>query len=642
MTADTPRLRLGILAVVLVSLFATLTARLWYLQVLASDEYRLAANRNATRLISEPAPRGRILDRNGNVLVDNRPSNVVSVDRNVLGEEDRAAVLGALSLLLTVPTETLSERLDDAAASPYRPVPVAEDVPEETMVLLRERQDELPGVVAERVALRTYPYGPLAAHVLGYVGEINDEELAEREEEYELGDQIGKAGVERMFEAELRGVDGEVRMEVDARGVPVRVVERRSPTQGHDVVLAIDIEIQRVAEEALAQGLEAAKSREFEESGQNFVADAGSVVLLDSKEGTVVAMASYPSFDPAQLANGVTAAEAAVLFDDSTGAPYLNRTTQGQYTPGSTWKLVTAWAGLSRGLITANSTYNDRGVFTIPECVGRCTFRNSGSTPYGVVDVREALTVSSDVFFYDLGSRFWSTRDTYGEIPIQEAALALGFGADTGVPLPNEADGHVPTPASRAAQHEERPDLFPTGGWFAGDNVNMAIGQGEVAVTPIQLANAYATVANGGTRYAPNLALRVIAQDGSVVREIGPRVAAQLSMPPEMRDPIMGGLTGVTQSERPRGTAWYAFTGWPHQLFPLAGKTGTAQTDPKQDTALFAAVGPVFDPRWSVAVVMEQSGFGATAAAPVARRVLAQASGVESPTPVELVQGTRG
>lgn len=641
MTADSPRVRMGVLAIVVCSLFAALFARMWYLQVLSADEFRLAAQENAVRTIVEPAPRGRILDRNGIVLVDNRPSNVVAIDKSALDVEERVEVLERLAPLLGAPVETLAERMADTTASPITPVPVAEDVPDEVMIRLRERQDEFPGVVARRVALRTFPEGNLAAHLLGYVGEISPEQLEERAwAGYEAGDVVGRAGVELAFDAELRGKDGVVSMEVDSSSNPVRVLDTEPPKPGNDVVLSIDVEVQRVAEQALAQGLESARGRRFADDGTTLVADAGSAVVLDAKEGTVVALASYPTFDPAIFTDGLSQSEFDALNDPAAGIPQLNRAIQGLYAPGSTWKIVTATAALRNGLITPQSTIDDRGSYTIPNCRSGCIKRNPGTTAYGVVDVREALAVSSDVFFYGLGNDFWVRRGEFGVTPIQDVAAELGLGIRTGVGIPGERQGRVPTPASRAAMHEENPTAFPEGDWFAGSNVNLAIGQAEISVTPIQLANAFATFANGGTRNEPNLALRVQRPDGTLVRTVEPRVVGTVPIAPEIRLLVLAGLSDALVV--PRGTGVSAFQGFPLDEFRVAGKTGTAQAPPKQDTALFAAVAPLDDPRYAVSVVMEQAGFGSTSAAPVARAIFGRLSGLEQPAQVEIVTGGRG
>ncbi|MEN3273557.1 MAG: penicillin-binding protein 2 [Actinomycetota bacterium] len=641
MTTDTPKLRLAIVGIVALSLFAALFTRLYFLQVLAAPEYKLAAKANQIRVVAEPAPRGRILDRNGKVLVDNRASNVVAIDRSkVRDKNEREEMLTRLAVVLGVTPDELDKRYNDQRVSPYTPVPVAEDVPEDVLVLLRERRREFPAVVAKRVAMRTYPNGPLAAHVLGYVGEVNQDEIDQNPGQYELGETIGKAGVERTYEPDLRGVDGEERIEVDADGVPIRVLSRRPPVQGNDIVLSIDVDVQRVAEDALAQGLLSARGRAFEENRTRLgllKADAGSVVVLDAKEGTVVAMASYPTFDPSMLVNGISKDEAKLLFGDTSGAPFTNRAIQGQYHPGSTWKLVTADASVRNGLIPPGYAINDTGTYTLPgDCTGRgCLRHNAASRAYGRVDLRRALTVSSDVYFYNLGAQLWIQRSKFGEDAMQRTASLLGFGEKTGVPLPSESAARLASPQLRASLHEQHPKAFPEGRWFTGDNESLAIGQGELTVTPIQIANAYATYASNGTHFQPNIALRVQDQRGKLIRAITARQTEHVDIPPAARDTIMAGFTGAVANSD--GTAYNAFAGFPLGQYPIAGKTGTAQAPPKQDTALFVGMGPMPDPRYVTAVVMEQSGFGASAAAPVARRVFGQLSGLEAQTPVQFV-----
>jgi penicillin-binding protein 2 len=643
-TNDSPRLRLGIVGIVAISLFASLLARLWFLQILAGPEYQVAAATNRVRIVSEPAPRGRILDAERKVIVDNRQMVVVTVNRKELGDlrdAEQLDVLSRLAYVLGMPLEALQEKLNDQRVSPFSPVPVAEDVPEELFVFLREHNYEFPSVDVSEVAVRAYPEGALAAHLLGYVGEINEEELADRKARgYKLGDQIGKAGVERVFEEDLRGVPGEIKLEVDANGRVLRELSRRRPVQGHDVQLSIDVDVQRLAEERLVQGLESARDRKTNEDGTHFRARAGSVVVLDATNGSVVAMASYPSYDPAAFVNGISSQEYAELTDPENGTPFNNWAVQGEYAPGSTFKLITATAALARGMIDRNTTINDTGSFRIPGCSGRCVVRNAGSTAYGNVNVTRGLTVSSDVFFYSLGFDFWNRRGEFGDAGIQDTARDYGFGSQTGIPLGSEKDGRVPTPEWKASLHEDHPDSYPDGRWYAGDNVNIAIGQGDMLVTPLQLANAYATFANGGTRYVPSVATAVLSQNGNVLRQIQPTVGGRIDLPPNVRDPILTGLMGVTTDGR--GTAKYAFQGFPHDQYPVAGKTGTAQRGAKQDTALFAAFAPATDPKFALAVVMEESGFGSAAAAPVARAIFGELSGLEKIDRVETVQGGSG
>jgi penicillin-binding protein 2 len=652
MAVDSPRLRLGIVAIVALSLFAALLTRLWYLQVLSAPEFRLQAAANSVRIVPEPAPRGRIVDRDGDVLVENRASNVVAIDRakfasevglstwsvegwNALPDATRTKALEPLAAVLAEPVDVLQRRLVDQRTSPYTPIPVDSDVTDDKMVRILEHADDYPAVVAKRVAVRSYPMGNIAPHILGYVGEASETEIAESSEELELGDQVGKAGIELAYDRDLRGTDGEQRIEVDAKGKPIRVVSRTPPVGGHDVVLSLDADVQRLAEASLDEGLRAARTQRFEDDGRLLKADAGAVVVLDT-QGALIAMASYPTLDLPSLADGITEAEGKMLFDSANGTPFVNRAIGGVYEPGSTWKLITADAALRSGLITAASTYNDTGTYRIGgDCTQGCNLRNAGSTPFGIVNVNRALSVSSDVFFYDLGARFWFQRGQYGEDAIQKQAAQYGFDDQTGIPLPGERAGRILTPEKKRKLAADSPKLVDGPDWFAGANTNLAIGQSVVQVTPLQLANAYATFANGGDRYQPNVALRVERPDKTVVRTIAPRKAVHIDLPPSLRDPILAGLRGAVSD--PKGTAHNAFLGFPAE-WPIAGKTGTAQVPPKQDTALFVGFGPIHAPQYVVAVVMEQGGFGASAAAPVARRLFGQLSGLEQGGPVQTAQ----
>jgi penicillin-binding protein 2 len=643
---ESPRLRLGVLGIVVIALFVALFARLWYLQVLSSESFTEAAEANRIRVVQVEAPRGRILDRDGAVLVDNRVSIVVTVDRvrfAELDDEDRTAMLERLAAELTrygspATVEQLLDRVNDVRYSRYAPVPVAEDVTEELKIYVEEHEEVFPSVAVERVAVRRYPFGTRAAHVIGYVGEINDVELADRANKpktYIRGNQIGKTGIERIYEDDLRGVPGQTVFEVDALGDPVRVLDDRStpPIPGDDVWLTIDLETQALSEDLLAQALEAARNRRVSGSNLPNRGNAGSVVVTDPRNGEVLAMASYPVFDPRDFVNGISTTRWEFLNSTEADRPILNRAIQGEYAPGSTFKLFTGLAAMVHGLRTPDQPFLDTGTFTLDECRGQCTFRNAGSKAYGTVDMSRAMTVSSDAYFYSIGADFWAARGRLGDEAMQETIRLFGFDQETGVPLPSEQDGRIPTPRQRKAQYEANPDLFLTGDWFTGDNVNMSIGQGDVAATPLQLANSYATFANGGTRYAPNIA-RKVTRGGSpetVKRSFEPRINGRVDIPEEFRQSLLEGLIGVTT--RQGGTATTTFADFPNDTYPIAGKTGTAEVDKKADTAVFAAFGPAHAPEYQVAIILEESGFGGTAAAPVARALFDVFAGV-SPMPV--------
>jgi penicillin-binding protein 2 len=632
---QTPKLRLSILAVVAVALFASLFARLYDLQVVGSDDYQVQAEANRVRTVQLPAPRGRILDRNGTVIVDNRVAVVVGIDRSVLDEMDddeQTDMLDRLSLNLTaagqeVTPEEIRTRLDDQRFSRYAPVPIAVDVPEDLKIYFEEHRDDYPPVVAERTALRSYPYGPLAVHILGYVGKINDDELAEVEDErdkpYTLNDEIGKSGVEQTYEPWLRGTPGLRRIEVDAQGDPVRVISERAPRAGDDLVLSLDVDVQALAEQKVRQGLADARERPNRDGTVNRGV-TGSAVVLDPNNGQVVAMASYPSYDPNAFVDGIDAAEWAYLNDPVNHYPLNNWAIQGQWAPGSTYKLFVGYSALMAGVMAPDTIFSDRGGYQIPGCTGaKCYRTNAGGAAYGNVDIARSLTVSSDAYYYNVGAQFWLQRDRFGgDDGMQAHLLPWGIGERSGVSLTSEAPGRVPTAAWKR-DYCDRVNCND-GVWRTGDNVNMAIGQGDVLVTPLQLANGYATFANGGTRYVPQIALRAQEyQTGEVTTEFEPEVAAEVPLPPEVRQPLLDGLLGVPIN----GTAVRAFAGFPHELYPIAGKTGTAEVDDKADTAVFAAFGPAHAPEYSVAVFLEESGFGGTAAAPVARALFDALSG---------------
>jgi penicillin-binding protein 2 len=625
MMRNTLTVRLSILAVILTSLFVALFARLIFLQVLDSPQLAAEARANQIRTVYEDAPRGRILDRNGNVLAGDKETDDIVVDRNAAQVD--ANLLPKLATFLNVTVASLQQKMNNSTASPYRPVPVATNVDKAVIASFKERQSEFQGAEAETEVQRWYPNGTLAAHILGYTGEINQTELSSHKgQNYRLGDQIGKSGIESAYESALRGKPGVDKVEVNSSGEPVRVISHTPPTPGKDVVLSIDVNVQRTAEQALSAGLATARTQL--KAGSGSPASAGSVVAIDPRDGSVLAMASYPTYDPNTFAGGISAAQYAQLTNPADGLPLDNRAIQGEYAPGSTFKLVTSTAALSTGLITPQTTIVDNGSFVL----GPQHFQNAEGERFGPLNLQSALTVSSDVFFYNVGDRFWNERKTLGE-PIQNTAKAFGFGATEGIGLPGEEPGRIADPASRKKMHEENPSAFPNGDWYAGDNVNLAIGQGDTLVTPLQLANAYATFANGGTLYQPRMVEKVVDANGKVISNSSPHILNRVSLPPGISQPIQAGLVGAVTNSR--GTAYTAFQGFDTSAFPVAAKTGTAQVDGKQDSALFATYGPVGNARIAVSVVLEQSGFGGTAAAPVARQVLAQVSG-QSIQPIKL------
>jgi len=640
-TVGTTRLRLTIIGVVVVSLFAALLTRLWYLQVLNGPQFVEAAKRNEVRILCEPAPRGRIRDRTGKVIVDNKVTSAVTVSNKAV--KDNPQTLPRLSALLAVPEVELKKRLADKRYTNLKPIPVALEVPPEKVIFLKENSSTFPGVEAQPLASRSYPLDRLASHVVGTVGPITKGELDDLRTKkppptglvdpvddcrsYKDNDEIGKTGVEASFDEQLRGKPGVVALEVDRTNKVLAERRLAEPVRGDDVWLTIDAGLQAQAEESVKQGLARAKElRGSKDDPRLLRAPAGSAVVTDVRTGAVLAMASYPDFAPADFVGGISTVDFQA-YNDNPEKPLTNRAIQGLYPPGSTFKLPTAIAGVEKGVIQPNVRYNDVGFYRIPPpCSGRCEYSNSGRIPHGGVNLREAITVSSDAYFYDVGARFWIGRNTYGPTAIQDSARQLGLGQRSGIRLAAEAAGRVSDPEVRKRLNAQSPKAFPDGRWFVGDNVITAIGQGETVVTPLQLCMQYATFANGGTLYQARIAGQVTTPNdpnGAAPFQLAPVTKSATPLPPEVRDPILQGLRGVVSAGG--GTASGAFAGY--SGIPLAGKTGTAQQTGKQDSALFASFGPVDNPQYAVSVVLEEAGFGGTTAAPVARRIWEALSG---------------
>jgi penicillin-binding protein 2 len=634
-TEDRIRLRVSVLGLVILSLVSVLASRLWFLQVLAGDRYAKAAETNRVRLVTVQAPRGRILDRNGKVLVGNRPSLAVGIRRDDL--RDRAHLLPKLAKLLGISVKDIERRLADKRVSPYRPVIVAEDVPMETVLLLRERADEFPGVETAVLPVRMYPNGTLAAHVLGYVGETTRGELSKlRGKGYRLGDEIGRAGVERSYEEELRGRPGLDKLEVDATGHVLRSLGSQEARPGNDVQLSIDLEVQKVAEESLLLGIERARAQVFRETKQHFRAPAGGVVVLDAQTGEIVAMASYPTFDPARFVGGVARDYFASLNDPQNDFPLLNRALQAVYPPGSTFKPFVASAALTTGAATFGSTSSCTTEFPYGDRVFR-NWRSRNAT----ITLRQALIESCDTVFYRYAANWWAAERAaeragrpFKEV-MQTWARLFGLGRPTKVDLPSEAAGRVPDRGWRRAvwnanrakwcatydRTKDRTfeDLCRRGYlWRGGDAVNMSIGQGDVQATPLQMAVGYAAIANGGRILAPRVGMKVTTTEGATKRVVRPAVISEVPISDRNLSYIQGALAEVPVE----GTARSPFSGWPLARIPVAAKTGSAEIAGKQPFSWFAAYAPADAPRYVAVSVVEQAGFGSQVSGPIVRRIM--------------------
>jgi penicillin-binding protein 2 len=651
---DTSRTRLTIVGIVCLSLFASLFARLWYLQGISPAQYRVTAQAVHLRSIHEEGPRGRILDRNGRVIVDNRVSLVLGLNRQTLKpisdtakkKEFQALADTLTTFHLATKVQTIQQRYTDPRWGPLDFVPVVADLPSQDLELyIGEHNAEFPGVEVRRKTVRTYPYGSLAAQIVGYVGQINGRELAAKQREegkvdptkpleadkkpYENDDEIGKAGVEATFESDLRGVPADRRIQVDARGNYMRTIQDAKAKPGDDVWLTIDLNLQSYAEQLLKARLDQMRGTTTKD-GKVRKAPQGSVVITNPQTGEILAMASYPTYDPSLLANGIDQPTWNQLTDKAQGQPLFNWALQGAYAPGSTFKLFTSTAALQSGFLRpGNDHYNDTGVFKVNACKGeKCGFHNAGGERNGVVDVTKALTVSSDVFYYWIADGLWNGRGIFGQTPIQDWAAKYGIGSKTGVALPAESAGRLPTPDLLKQEHAANPKAFPRSTWFTGDNLNTAVGQGDDLVTPLQLVNAYATFANGGTRYTPLIVRQVTRPKDTglnpadptnytVVRTSQPIPVGHVDFSGSTYAKIAAGLDGAVQAgDGTAHSAWNANkTAW-----PMAGKTGTAQVNNKADTSVFVAYGPVLPnvaPTYAIDVVIPEAGFGADFAAPL-------------------------
>lgn len=644
--------RLKILAALVVAMFAALTTRLWFLQVLAAEEYRQDATNNAVRLVTLPAPRGVIRDSSGEALVDNRTSLVLTINRQDVAD-DREDVLYQLSQLLGVSALELGERMEDPDYYAFTPVPVAIDIPERVYYFVKEHHDELPGVDVVELPVRTYPLGSAGAHVLGYLGEVSQAKLDSPDfAGYRPGDQVGVTGVEAVFEHELVGTDGIEKYRVNSLGENLGPIGRRDWEMGNDVYLTLDADTQRLAEESLRLGIRHARTVFDPNFGRTFTANAGAVVVMNPDDGGIEAMVSYPGFQPAAFTQRRSESDLERQYGASNAYPLLNRAMQGQYPPGSTYKPWIALSGLKRAregsrepIVTTTDPYGCPPVWTTPfdeddPAAIRYEFDNWTSANLGFMNMAGALAKSCDTVFYPMGYEYWrlfypppwadgveGNDDLRAREPLQKDLTGIGFGRETNIDLPFEQEGRVPTADWKRDIHRANPDAFPDGDWFPGDFVNMTIGQGDTLVTPLQMAAAYSGLMNEEGRICtPHVLDRVIDSDGQAVRSYQPRCDRRLPFDLADIEYVRQALTGTV---RPGGTAAGAFARFPFEQVWLAGKTGTAEVDPKQDYSWFAAMTDSQGERHVIVVLVEQAGHGSTTAAPIARHIIEGLYGLE-------------
>jgi penicillin-binding protein 2 len=645
------RRRLAQLSVVAALLPIVLIARLWYVDVVTGRGYARLAGQEQLRTIVVPPVRGMILDDAGHALVGDRLSLVVTVNPGALAVQGDGggAELRRLAGLLGLPDRLLRERLRPCTAevpqpcwagSPYQPIPVAEGVPERVAVQLMESHRRYPGVTARLQSVASYPGGANAAQVLGYLQPITPEEAKQRHLRLTgipTADLAGQSGLEAQYDAQLRGIPGTEHVAVNAAGGVIGTRAAIRPVSGDDLVTSINAAVQADTQRALASAIRKAHAE------GNPGATTGAAVVMTTT-GRVVAMASYPSYDPAIWERGISERQYRKLVGPAHGEPILNRAVQGEYAPGSTWKVTSAAAAVAAG-------YSLSGSYDCPGSVrvGGRTFYNDNPANSGAMSLHTALVVSCDTVFYQLAYDIWRRDDRKANVatspraPVQEMQkmeLAWGFGQPTGVDLPGESPGSVPTRRwlyylwkdnahagqdwckhGRAngsyVQQVEWDDCRYGNVWEPGDAVDAAIGQGFVTVTPLQLARAYAALANGGTLYRPRIGEALIRPDGRLVRRITPPVAGHLPVARSVLAYIRNALAdAVTQ-----GTAAPAFAGFPHRRLCVAGKTGTAQVAGHNATSVFASYAPCARPRFVVVMMIPDAGYGADVSAPAVRQI---------------------
>jgi penicillin-binding protein 2 len=604
-------------------LFLLLVARLYVLQIKDHEQSVDQVAQNSLRIATIPASRGLILDRNGTPLVNNVTTVEIRLSRAEATLNPK--IEGTLASLTGQSVTQIVGDLNDKAYNPYQPAPILANAPANIVQFIKLHASEFPGVSVLDVSRRSYPLGGnVGAQVLGYVGPITENEIkAHPGAGYQTDSTIGKTGIEAFYEQYLRGHDGTNTIEVGANGNVLGTIHTTQPKIGDSVVLNIDAGLQQALDGILKSDILHDRTVPDPRSGVLPQAINGAAVVLDVNNGAVLAMSSYPSYNLSSFVNGLSDSQFHHLL--AVGA-FNNYAIQGLYTPGSTFKLITATTEMQTGILSPSVLVDDTGQFKVPGCHSNprgCVFHDDETTGNGWVNLPLALTKSSDYYFYNLGYLFWAEQAKYGQTPIQNVAHEYGLDQYTDIDLPDEVAGRVDSPEVRKELHAEAPAAFPNVSWYTGDNIEMAFGQGTTALTPIALANAYATFANGGIRYAPEVAAAIVNAHGQTIIHYGPRVLGHVSLPPRVRDPILQGLEGVVMS--PEGTAYLPFKeniNFSLSTFPIAGKTGTASNGGLniEPNSWFVGFGPVTHPKYVVLCVIDEGGYGADAAAPVVAR----------------------
>ena len=658
-TGRTPRvqIRLVIIQVLVVSLLFTLGGRLWYLQVRNGDEYARQASGNHVQQVVQPAVRGSILDARGVPLADNETRLVVSASRTKLmkmPDGGRAVLTKLAGILGLKPKEVMDRvRLCDAHTkqpcwngSPYQPIPITDEATPKQALQIRERSEDFPGITAEPTAVRRYaaPGGANTAQVLGYLSPVTDEEIKKAEHTdspYLNSDMVGRSGLERQYDDELRGKAGVTRYEVDNLGRVIGQAKGEKGEPGANVVTSIDARVQRVAEYELDAAMKEARKQIDPVTHRKYEADSGAVVVMEAKTGRVVAMASSPTYDPNAWVGGISGKDYRKLTGKDSNYPLLNRAIQGQSAPGSTFKVISTTASVNGG-----HPFDGRYPCTSSFSIGGQVFKNYESESFGSINLGRALEVSCDTVFYRISYDEWK-RDG-GIHPkkkpkdwFYKTAHQFGLGKRTGIDLPNEVTGRIPDRQWKQDYWEANKDSWCKTGkkhgnyvqriayenclegnrMRAGDSVNYAIGQGDTLVTPIQMARIYAGISNGGTLYRPTIGKAVISADGRHIKEIKPQVNGKLPMSRKLHKQIDSALAAVVT----RGTAAWRFQGWPQDKIPVHAKTGTAEVYGKQTTSWFTT----YTKDYAVVMTISQGGTGSGASGPAVRKIYDALYGVD-------------
>src|SRR4051794_19224245 len=619
-------LRVAVLSGIALVMFSIIFFRLWYLQVLSSDHYLKQAQNNQVRDVTVQAPRGEILDRNGKVLVDNRTALALQILPTELPQKrhKQREEFARLSHVINMSTDRIEKQIRQQTKDlPSNPVTLRRDVSYDLVYYLRENQDKYPGVTVQRVYVRNYPDGSLAAQIYGYVREVTKQQLNEaRYQGLQPGDQVGQSGIENTYDNVLRGTNGMTRAQVDAAGNPTgHILNLVQPKPGDNLVLSRDPPGQQAGEQAI-----------------NSSSTPGAFVAMNARNGQILGLGSSPTFDPSVFSKPVIPTSVyKQLTSQTTYAPLTNRAIQGLYPTGSTFKPITAIGALESGVITPTTVIDDTGSFSLG--AGVPPLHNAGNAAYGSLQLTQALQVSSDVWFYNVGADMFKTGNTSAQ---DKWAYDLGIGHPTGIDLPGEVSGLLPTPQWRDQLYKQHQTDRP---WSMGDNVNLAVGQGDLQADPLQMAVAYAAIGNGGDVVRPHVGKDVEDPNGSVVQEIDPAPIRHLNINPSYCSAIMQGIHEAAQS--PGGTSYSVFGNYP---IPMAGKTGTAQRDGQLDQSWYICLAPYPNPKIVVAATIEQGGFGVQSAAPVAKQILdayynehlaeAKKAGGKAPKITPLQQGT--